>query len=60
MYLNNVLIYSKTLKEYQKYIRQVLIALKKVKLTVNLKKSYFYVQELNYLKFRVTPRKLKM
>ena len=40
MYLNNVLIYSKTLKEYQKYIRQVLIALKKVKLTVNLKNKF--------------------
>jgi len=36
------------------------MALKKVKLIVNLKKSHFHVQELNYLRFKVTLKKLEM
>jgi len=54
VYLDDVLIYSQFLKEHKRYVHQVLTALEKAKLLVNLEKSQFYVQELNYLGFKIT------
>ena len=55
IYLDNVLIYSESLKEHKQHVNQVLTALEKAKLLVNLKKSQFHVQKLNYLGFKITP-----
>jgi len=55
IYLDDVLIYSQSLKEYKRYVHQVLTALEKAKLSVNPEKSQFHVQELNYLGFKITP-----
>jgi len=42
-YLDNILIYSKILEEYKRYIKQVLDTLYKHKLLVNIDKSKFYI-----------------
>ena len=42
-YLDNILIYSRTLEEYRRYVREVLDALYNYKLSVNKDKSEFYV-----------------
>ena len=39
IYLDDILIYSESLKEYKQYIHQVLTALEKAKLLVNSEKS---------------------
>ncbi len=42
-YLNNILIYSRTLEEYRRHIREVLDVLYTYKLLVNRDKSEFYI-----------------
>jgi Reverse transcriptase (RNA-dependent DNA polymerase) len=42
-YLNDILIYSKTKKEYIKYVTAVLEALEKADVRINDAKSVFYV-----------------
>ena len=42
VYLNNILIYSISEKNYKKHVKQVLNALKKVDLRIMLEKSQFY------------------
>ncbi len=53
-YLDNILIFSKTLKEHQKYIRQVLDVLYVQKLLVNKDKSKFYVIKIVFLDFKIS------
>ena len=45
-YLNDILIFSKTLVEYRKYIRVVLDVLYQYKLLVNKEKSKFYITKI--------------
>ena len=42
IYLNNILVYSKSEKDYKKYIRQILNTLKKANLRIISEKSQFY------------------
>ena len=42
VYLNDILIYSRTLKEHEDYVRQVLERLQRHKLYTNLAKCEFY------------------
>ncbi len=42
-YLDNILIYLRTLEEYRRYVREVLNALYAHKLSVNQDKSKFHV-----------------
>ena len=51
MYFNNILIYLENEKQHINYIRKVLKALKKANLQVKLKKLFFYITEINYLRF---------
>ena len=48
-YINNLLIYSKTLKEYKEYIRKILNILRKNSLQMNIKKYEFHIEEVLYL-----------
>ena len=48
-YMNDILIYSKTLKEHKKHVRQVLIRLYEAGLQVDIEKSQFHKAEVKLL-----------
>jgi hypothetical protein len=50
-YLNNIYIYSDSIEEYAKYVREILDRLKKVKLYVKLSKCEFNKKEITFLKY---------
>ena len=49
VYLNNILIYSKTREKHITHINQILNALNKAELYLNINKSEFFVKEVRYL-----------
>ena len=59
-YLDNILIFSKILKEYQKYIKVVLDTLYKQKLLVNIDKSEFYITKIVFLGFEISLGQIRM
>ena len=54
-YFNDILIFSKTLVEYWKYIRVVLNVLYQYKLLVNKEKSEFYIIKIVFLGYKISP-----
>ena len=60
VYLDDILIFSKTLEEHLLHIRSVLERLREEKLLINLKKCSFAKKELVDLGFVVSPEGLKM
>ena len=59
VYLDNILIFSKTLEEHLIHIDKVFDKLREEKMLINLKKCTF-VKELVYLGFVVSKKVLKM
>jgi hypothetical protein len=53
VYLDNILIFNRTLKKHRTHIHQVLQTLRDIDLKVNPKKSAFYNQEVEYLGFKI-------
>ena len=60
VYLDDILIYSKTLKEYKEQVNKVLDKLIKAGLQVDIKKSKFYVQETAFLEVIVSINSVRM
>eukprot|EP01018_Ginkgo_biloba_P033327 Gb_18647 [translate_table: standard] len=60
VYLDDILVYSKSWSEHMQHLRQVLDTLRQEKLYVNLKKYNFEQTELKYLGFVVSRDGLKM
>ena len=60
VYLDDILIFSKTKEEHLEHIRQVLQRLKEKKLLINLKKCSFMQEEIVYLGFAISADGLKM
>lgn len=60
VYLDDILIFSKTKEEHLQHVRMVLEKLQQNKLLINLKKCTFMQRELIYLGFVVTENELKM
>jgi len=60
VYLNDILVYSKTKKEHVQHVRKILQTLKKVDLHIKSGKSEFHVQSVQFLKFIVTSQSLRM
>ena len=54
-YLDDVLIYSKTLKEHKEHVRTVLQKLMDANLLVESDKSFFHVQEVDFLGCTIGP-----
>ena len=60
VYIDDILIYSKTRKEHAKHIRLVLQKLQKAGLQLDIDKCEFYAQEVKYLGLIITPEGIKM
>jgi len=60
VYLNDILIFSKTLEEYKEYIHFILTTLEQTNLYINIYKSTFYNQEVDYLRFKIRPKIIEM
>jgi hypothetical protein len=56
VYLDDILIYSKTMEEHKKHVRHVLELLEKEKLIVNLKKCEFGKTELTFVGFHISSK----
>ena len=57
-YLNDILIYSDTLKKHQKHVQKMLKRLNKKVLYINKKKSWFETQKVCFLKYVIWLRKI--
>ncbi|AEO59692.1 hypothetical protein MYCTH_2066922, partial [Thermothelomyces thermophilus ATCC 42464] len=53
-YLNNILIFSKMIDKYRKYVRVVLDVLYIYKLLVNKEKSKFYIRKTVFLGYKIS------
>eukprot|EP00253_Pinus_taeda_P029901 PITA_29901 len=60
VYLDDILIFSKTKEEHFRHLQSVLRKLQQNKLLINLKKCTFFQQELVYLGFVIAENELKM
>ncbi len=60
IYLDDIIIYSKTLKKHKKYVRLVLHRLWEINLQMNINKYKFHVQEISFLELLLFIEKLKM
>ena len=60
VYLDDILIFSKTLEDHIMHIRKVFEKLREEKLLINLKKCSFVKEELVYLGFVISAEGLKM
>ncbi len=60
VYLNDILVYSKTKKEHMQHVKKVLQTLKKVDLRIKSGKSEFHVQSVQFLRFIVMFQSLRM
>ncbi len=60
VYLNDILVYSKTKKEHVQHVKKILQTLKKVDLRIKSEKSEFHVQSVQFLKFIVMFQSLRM
>ncbi len=52
-YLNDIFIYSKTLKEHRTHMKEVLDKLRKVNLQININKYEFKIQKISFLKLLI-------
>lgn len=60
VYLDDILIFSRTKREHLQHVQRVLEKLQQNKLLINLKKCTFLQKELVYLGFVVVENELKM
>jgi len=60
VYLDNIFIFNKTLKKYKEYIHLILIIFKQTNLYINICKSIFYSQEIDYLRFKIKLKTIEM
>ena len=60
VYLDDILIFSRTREEHLQHVRKVLEKLQQNKLLINLKKCTFLQKELIYLGFVIAENELKM
>ena len=60
VYLNDIIIYSRTFKEHKQHIRQVFQALKEANLMMKSKKCEFVKQELRFLRHIIFKDEIRM
>ncbi len=59
-YLNDILIYSKTLKEHRIHVKEVLEKLREVNLQINIDKCEFKIQKISFLELLIFINDLRM
>lgn len=59
-YLDDILVFSKTLEEHVKHNKLVLQKMREAEVTLKLKKCEFHVQETSFLGYRISPDGLGM
>ncbi len=60
IYLDDIIIYSKTLKKHKKHVRLVLHRLREINLQMNINKCKFHVQKIFFLRLLLFIEELKM
>ena len=60
VYLDNIIIYLNSKKEYKEYIKQVLERLYKENIPVAIKKYKFYTKKTNFIKFIIKLRQISI
>ncbi len=60
IYLDNILIFSKTLKEHWSYVRLVLKRLRDIWIQANIDKCEFYVQKTKFLSLIISTNGIEM
>ena len=59
-YLNNIIIYLNSKKEYKKHIKWVLKRLYKENIPIIVKKYKFYIRKTNFIKFIIKPGQISI
>ena len=60
VYLNNIIIYLNSEKEYKEYIKWVLSRLYKENISVVIKKCEFYTKKTNFIEFIIKLKQISM
>ena len=60
VYLDDILVYSKTYKEHVQHVHLILTALRDANLRIKAEKTEFYKQEVKFLRYIVSWEGLKM
>jgi hypothetical protein len=60
IYLDDILIFSKTEKKYKKYIKKILRRLINENLRIKIKKTAFYAKEVDFLGFVINQKEIKI
>jgi len=60
IYLNDIIIYSKTLKKHKQHVQLILNKLREADLQININKCKFHVQKTIFLKLLISIEELKM
>ncbi len=60
VYLNDIIIYSNTLKKHVDYVFKILKCLNRRNLHLKLKKCEFYRKEVDFLKFVIKRHEVRM
>jgi hypothetical protein len=60
VYLNNILIFSKTEEEYKKYIKKFIRRLINENLKIKIEKTEFYVKKVDFLNFIIEREGIKI
>jgi nucleoside diphosphate kinase len=60
VYLNNILIYIKTMAEHQKLVTEVFSILQKEGLAVAAHKSFFHIKEVEFLGYIINANGVEM
>jgi hypothetical protein len=60
VYLDDILVYSKTYEEHVQHVHLILTALREANLCIKAEKTEFYKQEVKFLRYIVSREGLKM
>ena len=60
IYLNNILMFSKTEKKHEQHVETILTCLKKQDLLLKIKKCKFHKYQVNFLEFCIRHNKISL